>query len=193
MANRGNGFGILLVFLLDLLGSAASNMEPIYWNSLNERCDCAWPPRCGARHGALNEGLLSAVGGFTQQGAGHGRVIFTEKLTAGAFEALQRMDCHVVNLQTSRCMGCFEVRPSTCSRPSTSSSHRSLRLREQSPRSLNSSPLRTFLSPPPPPFCSLLPLHSHPSHPSRHLPSASISASVRLPAPAPPLRRGEQT
>ncbi|XP_053272700.1 ephrin-B3b [Pleuronectes platessa] len=37
MANRGNGFGILLVFLLDLLGSAASNMEPIYWNSLNER------------------------------------------------------------------------------------------------------------------------------------------------------------
>ncbi|XP_035005286.1 ephrin-B3b isoform X2 [Hippoglossus stenolepis] len=34
---RGNGLGILMVFLLDLLGSAASNMEPIYWNSLNER------------------------------------------------------------------------------------------------------------------------------------------------------------
>lgn len=39
MASRGNGngFGILLVFLLDLLGTTASNMEPIYWNSLNER------------------------------------------------------------------------------------------------------------------------------------------------------------
>lgn len=33
----GNGFGILLMFLLDLLGTAASNLEPIYWNSLNER------------------------------------------------------------------------------------------------------------------------------------------------------------
>ena len=33
----GNGLGILLIFLLDLLGTAASNMEPIYWNSLNER------------------------------------------------------------------------------------------------------------------------------------------------------------
>ncbi|XP_008284431.1 ephrin-B3b [Stegastes partitus] len=33
----GNGLGILLVFLLDLLGTTASNMEPIYWNSLNER------------------------------------------------------------------------------------------------------------------------------------------------------------
>uniref|UniRef100_A0A8D3C7N2 Ephrin B3 n=1 Tax=Scophthalmus maximus TaxID=52904 RepID=A0A8D3C7N2_SCOMX len=37
MARRGNGLGILLVFLLDLLGTTASNMEPIYWNSLNER------------------------------------------------------------------------------------------------------------------------------------------------------------
>lgn len=25
-------------------------------------------PRCGARHEALNEGFLSAVGGFTQRG-----------------------------------------------------------------------------------------------------------------------------
>ncbi|XP_022049712.1 ephrin-B3b [Acanthochromis polyacanthus] len=33
----GNGLGILLVFLLDLLATTASNMEPIYWNSLNER------------------------------------------------------------------------------------------------------------------------------------------------------------
>ncbi|XP_038588341.1 ephrin-B3b [Micropterus salmoides] len=33
----GNGLGLLLVFLLDLLGTTASNMEPIYWNSLNER------------------------------------------------------------------------------------------------------------------------------------------------------------
>ncbi|KAM4537296.1 ephrin-B3b [Odontesthes bonariensis] len=39
MAFRGsrNGLCILLVFLLDLLGTTASNMEPIYWNSLNER------------------------------------------------------------------------------------------------------------------------------------------------------------
>lgn len=33
----GNGLRILLMFLLDLLGTAASNMEPVYWNSLNER------------------------------------------------------------------------------------------------------------------------------------------------------------
>nr|XP_046236526.1 ephrin-B3b [Scatophagus argus] len=33
----GNGLGILLIFLLDLMGTAASNMEPVYWNSLNER------------------------------------------------------------------------------------------------------------------------------------------------------------
>ncbi|CAJ1086712.1 LOW QUALITY PROTEIN: ephrin-B2-like [Xyrichtys novacula] len=33
----GNALWILLVFLLDLLGTTASNMEPIYWNSLNER------------------------------------------------------------------------------------------------------------------------------------------------------------
>ncbi|XP_034019875.1 ephrin-B3b [Thalassophryne amazonica] len=33
----GNGLWILLVFLLDLLGTTASNMEPIYWNSQNER------------------------------------------------------------------------------------------------------------------------------------------------------------
>ncbi|XP_061565496.1 ephrin-B3b [Cololabis saira] len=39
MAFRGSGsrLWILLVFLLDLLGTTASNMEPIYWNSLNER------------------------------------------------------------------------------------------------------------------------------------------------------------
>lgn len=39
MACRGNGNGvvILLVFLLDLVGTTASSMEPIYWNSLNER------------------------------------------------------------------------------------------------------------------------------------------------------------
>ncbi|KAL7875831.1 hypothetical protein AOLI_G00107940 [Acnodon oligacanthus] len=29
--------GILLMFLLDLVGVAATNMEPIYWNSLNKR------------------------------------------------------------------------------------------------------------------------------------------------------------
>uniref|UniRef100_A0A1A8PFL1 Ephrin-B3 n=1 Tax=Nothobranchius rachovii TaxID=451742 RepID=A0A1A8PFL1_9TELE len=33
----GNGLWILLVFILDLLGTTASNMEPIYWNSMNER------------------------------------------------------------------------------------------------------------------------------------------------------------
>ncbi|XP_075943092.1 ephrin-B3b [Anarhichas minor] len=33
----GDGLGILLIFLLDLLATTASNMEPIYWNSLNER------------------------------------------------------------------------------------------------------------------------------------------------------------
>ncbi|XP_063042412.1 ephrin-B3b [Engraulis encrasicolus] len=33
----GNGLGILLIFLVDLLGIAATNMEPIYWNSLNKR------------------------------------------------------------------------------------------------------------------------------------------------------------
>lgn len=33
----GNGVVILLVFLLDLVGTTASSMEPIYWNSLNER------------------------------------------------------------------------------------------------------------------------------------------------------------
>ncbi|XP_043953380.1 ephrin-B3b [Gambusia affinis] len=33
----GNGLWVLLVFLLDLLGTTASNMEPIYWNSMNER------------------------------------------------------------------------------------------------------------------------------------------------------------
>uniref|UniRef100_G3Q8V1 Ephrin-B3 n=1 Tax=Gasterosteus aculeatus aculeatus TaxID=481459 RepID=G3Q8V1_GASAC len=39
MACRGsaNGMGLLLIFLLDLLATTASNMEPIYWNSLNER------------------------------------------------------------------------------------------------------------------------------------------------------------
>ncbi|KAJ0006369.1 hypothetical protein NQD34_013642 [Periophthalmus magnuspinnatus] len=39
MARRGsaNGAVILLVFLLDLVGTTASSMEPIYWNSNNER------------------------------------------------------------------------------------------------------------------------------------------------------------
>ncbi|KAG9274528.1 ephrin-B3b [Astyanax mexicanus] len=30
-------WGVLLMFLLDLVGVAATNMEPIYWNSLNKR------------------------------------------------------------------------------------------------------------------------------------------------------------
>uniref|UniRef100_A0A8C6UL65 Ephrin-B3 n=1 Tax=Neogobius melanostomus TaxID=47308 RepID=A0A8C6UL65_9GOBI len=34
---NGNGAVILLVFLLDLVGTTASSMEPIYWNSANER------------------------------------------------------------------------------------------------------------------------------------------------------------
>ncbi|XP_033961534.1 ephrin-B3b [Pseudochaenichthys georgianus] len=33
----GNGLGLLLILVLDLLGSTVSNMEPIFWNSLNER------------------------------------------------------------------------------------------------------------------------------------------------------------
>ncbi|XP_030636760.1 ephrin-B3b [Chanos chanos] len=39
MASRScrNGLGILLMCLVDLLGIAATNMEPIYWNSLNKR------------------------------------------------------------------------------------------------------------------------------------------------------------
>ena len=37
LGGSGSGLWILLVFLLDLLGATASNMEPIYWNSLNER------------------------------------------------------------------------------------------------------------------------------------------------------------
>ncbi|XP_059381173.1 ephrin-B3-like [Carassius carassius] len=39
MASRGceNGLGILLMFLVDLLGITATNMEPIYWNSMNKR------------------------------------------------------------------------------------------------------------------------------------------------------------
>ncbi|KAL0994146.1 hypothetical protein UPYG_G00118340 [Umbra pygmaea] len=32
-----NGLGFLFILLVDLLGTAASNMEPIYWNTLNER------------------------------------------------------------------------------------------------------------------------------------------------------------
>ncbi|KAM6949299.1 ephrin-B3-like [Aplochiton taeniatus] len=35
--SRANGFVILLIFFVDLLGSAATNMEPIYWNSMNQR------------------------------------------------------------------------------------------------------------------------------------------------------------
>lgn len=41
MASRSSrmqcGLGVLLIFLVDLLGSAATNMEPIFWNSLNQR------------------------------------------------------------------------------------------------------------------------------------------------------------
>ncbi|XP_041947955.1 ephrin-B3 isoform X1 [Alosa sapidissima] len=32
-----NGLGFLVIFLVDFLGTAASNLEPIYWNSLNKR------------------------------------------------------------------------------------------------------------------------------------------------------------
>ncbi|XP_063059334.1 ephrin-B3 isoform X2 [Engraulis encrasicolus] len=32
-----SGLGFLLLFLVDLLGTAATNLEPIYWNSLNKR------------------------------------------------------------------------------------------------------------------------------------------------------------
>lgn len=32
-----NGLGFILIFLVDLLGITASNMEPIYWNTLNKR------------------------------------------------------------------------------------------------------------------------------------------------------------
>eukprot|EP00063_Salmo_salar_P077180 XP_014052015.1 PREDICTED: ephrin-B3-like [Salmo salar] len=32
-----NGLGFILIFLVDLLGIAAGNMEPIYWNTLNKR------------------------------------------------------------------------------------------------------------------------------------------------------------
>ncbi|KAK6291991.1 ephrin-B2-like [Coregonus clupeaformis] len=39
MARRRSGsrLGFLLIILMDLLGTAASNMEPIFWNSLNKR------------------------------------------------------------------------------------------------------------------------------------------------------------
>nr|XP_029531934.1 ephrin-B3-like [Oncorhynchus nerka] len=33
----GSRLSFLLIILMDLLGTAASNMEPIYWNSLNKR------------------------------------------------------------------------------------------------------------------------------------------------------------
>ncbi|KAL2094547.1 hypothetical protein ACEWY4_009266 [Coilia grayii] len=32
-----NGLGFLMIFLVDFLGTAATNLEPIYWNSLNKR------------------------------------------------------------------------------------------------------------------------------------------------------------
>ncbi|XP_062312054.1 ephrin-B3-like, partial [Osmerus eperlanus] len=32
-----NSLGFLMIFLVDLLGVSAANMEPIYWNSLNKR------------------------------------------------------------------------------------------------------------------------------------------------------------
>ncbi|XP_023646219.1 ephrin-B3b [Paramormyrops kingsleyae] len=35
--NSGFGLGIFAVFMVDLLGISATNMEPIYWNSLNKR------------------------------------------------------------------------------------------------------------------------------------------------------------
>ena len=66
------------------------------------------PPRCGARHEALNEGFLSAVGGFARQGVGfgHGRVIFTGKLTARAFQALQVIPRHCLLMEFSVTGGC---------------------------------------------------------------------------------------
>lgn len=47
---------------------------------------CVGPPAVGARHEALNEGSLSAVGGFARRGS---NVTDTEQLTARAFEAFQ--------------------------------------------------------------------------------------------------------
>lgn len=32
-----NGLGFLVIFLVDFLGTAATNLEPIFWNSLNKR------------------------------------------------------------------------------------------------------------------------------------------------------------
>lgn len=58
-------------------------------------------PCRGARHEALNEGLLSPVGGFAHWGVGHGRVISTEKLTAPAFEALQVIPHHCLLIEFS--------------------------------------------------------------------------------------------
>ncbi|KAI4808550.1 hypothetical protein KUCAC02_000607, partial [Chaenocephalus aceratus] len=56
----GNGLGLLLILVLDLLGSTVSNMEPIFWNSLNERCDCAWAP-------AVEPGTKPLMRAFCQQ------------------------------------------------------------------------------------------------------------------------------
>lgn len=53
-----------------LMGPCAARGYGLPAVSPLHRCDCAWaPPRCGARHEALNEGLSSAVGGFTRRGS----------------------------------------------------------------------------------------------------------------------------
>ncbi|KAK5616950.1 hypothetical protein CRENBAI_012357 [Crenichthys baileyi] len=66
----GNGLWILLVFLLDLLGTTASNMEPIYWNSLNESLNGRHHfPRCSAN---LSEWWLGLEGRVRGGGCGNG-------------------------------------------------------------------------------------------------------------------------
>ncbi|XP_058870368.1 ephrin-B3b isoform X3 [Acipenser ruthenus] len=35
--NTVSGFGFILLFTMDICGTSASNLEPIYWNSLNRR------------------------------------------------------------------------------------------------------------------------------------------------------------
>lgn len=68
------------------------------------RCDCACnPPCCGARHEALNEAFFVSSGWIRPTGsrAGHGRVIFTEKLTAQAFEVLQVIPRHCLLMEFS--------------------------------------------------------------------------------------------
>lgn len=58
-------------------------------------------PRGGARHEALNEGFCQQWVDSPRRGerVGHGRVIFTEKLTAWAFEALQVIPRHCLLME----------------------------------------------------------------------------------------------